>query len=389
MLMQAAAPQATRIAAGMTRLAQTLLASLGALVLVVVSLEASFGGILRLRERRSLETLPGRAADPEMPWAADYWREWRTACRLPDRMRYTGDGVWHLEPFAGRAINIGADGLRRTSNTACGDGALRIAMFGGSMLWGHGVPDDLTIPSLLAARYRRDGRLACVSNHGEWGATTRSALAELLHELQRLGGRPDVVLFYAGSYDAKEALFHAAGESGSEIEATIRAGERRRREPWFFRDSALARLFNPRHRDASRRRLPAVTAEAAGDEAVRVVAEVQRIVEALAPAYGFRPFFVWHPYVLSGEKQLTREEEALVTQVDRDVPDIAVAIRRAYRAAHERRAPGFRDFSDIFATRRETLFIDAGHLTAAGNRIIADRLYDILTSRTETPAGLP
>jgi len=132
-----------------------------------------------------------------------------------------------------------------------------------------------------------------------------------------------------------------------------------------------------------------VTAEAAGDEAVRVVAEVQRIVEALAPTYGFRPLFVWHPYVLSGEKPLTPVEVALVGQVDRDFPDLAVAIRRAYRAAHERRAPGFRDLSDIFAARRETLFIDAGHLTPAGNRIIADRLFEIVTSRTETPAGVP
>jgi hypothetical protein len=64
-------------------------------------------------------------------------------------------------------------------------------------------------------------------------------------------------------------------------------------------------------------------------------------------------------------------------------------MRSAYRAARERRAPGFYDISDVFATRPETLFIDAGHLTPAGNGLVADRLHEILISRPVPPATIP
>jgi len=377
----------------MRRLARTVLAGIGALVLLLAALEVSLAATLRIRERRRLGMLPaasGSAAYRGMPWAADYWREWREACRVPERLRYTGDGVWHLAPFSGRAINVGADGLRRTSNASCSDGAPLVVMFGGSMLWGHGAPDDLTIPSLLAERYRLDGRPTCVSNHGDWGATSRSALIELLRELRSPGRKPDVVVFYAGSYDVKEALFRAAGAPGSEIEAAMRAGEiRRQGEDGLFSGSALARVLRPAPRHAAPRRLSAAAVEEAGKEAVRVVAEIQRSVEALASAYGFQPLFVWHPYVLSGEKPRTPEEEVIVREVDNSFPDIAAAIRSAYRGVHERRAPGFYDLSDVFAASRETLFIDAGHLNPAGNRIVADRLYEILVSRPGPPAGVP
>ncbi len=375
------------------RVARTVLAGVGALVLLVAALEVSLAATFRIRERRRLGALPavaGSAAYRGTAWAADYWREWRMACRVPERLRYAGDGVWHLEPFSGRAINIGPDGLRRTSNTACGEGAPRIMMFGGSMLWGHGAPDELTIPSLLAGRYELDGRPACVSNHGEWGATSRSSVVELLRELRRPGAKPDVVVFYAGSYDVKEALFRAAGEPGSEIEAAMRAGETgRRSEGGLFSGSALARVLRAASRHAAPRRLPAAAIEGAGQEAVRVVAEVQRSVEALATAYGFRPLMIWHPYLLSDEKARTKEEEVIVREVDREFPDIAAAIRSAYRTARARRVAGFYDISDIFAASRETLFIDAGHLNPAGNRIVADGLYEILISRPGQPASLP
>ena len=118
------------------------------------------------------------------------------------------------------------------------------------------------------------------------------------------------------------------------------------------------------------------------------MAEVQRSLEALASGYGFRPLMIWHPYLLSGEKPRTEEEEVIVRAVDNEFPDIAAAIRSAYRAAHARRVPGFYNLSDIFAASRETVFIDAGHLNPAGNRIVADRLYD-LVSRPGQPAGVP
>ena len=46
----------------------------------------------------------------------------------------------------------------------------------------------------------------------------------------------------------------------------------------------------------------------------------------------------------------------------------------------------FYDLSSILDDQRQTLYIDAGHLTPEGNRLIADRIYAIAQRRMQTPA---
>src|SRR5262249_50703264 len=158
------------------------------------------------RESRATAAVPLLSRLPVyngVPWAGDYWREWREAVRLPQRMQYRGDGIMHLAPFHGRAIEIGNAGHRRTTHVDCRPGSVQVAIFGGSMIWGHGVSDELTIPSLVAARYERDGVHACVENFGEWGTNTATTVHELSRELAR-GRHFDVVVIYSGSYEVKE-----------------------------------------------------------------------------------------------------------------------------------------------------------------------------------------
>src|SRR5207253_1557642 len=113
------------------------------------------------------------------------------------------------------------------------------------------------------------------------------------------------------------------------------------------------------------------------DATIRRFQQTHDLVEALAAQYKFKPVFIWHPYVLTGKKVLTADEEATKEAFDRNLPDVAAAIREVYRRMESSRMTDFFDLSSILDDQRQTLYIDAGHLTPEGNRLIADRIYAI------------
>jgi len=358
------------------------LSAVGSLALVILAGELGAWGALRWREARLLGSLPRQASAPlyaGVGWAEEYWREWRACCRVPQSLRHVGDGVLRLRPFEGATINVGADGLRATPESACSQATPTIALFGGSMLWGHGSRDADTIPSLLARRLASKGTPACVLNYGQWwGTSSRSALSELLSELQRRALRPDVVVLYAGSYDVKELVYGSGSAPGSSIgpllDLPIRAG------PGFayLGFSNLARAFggSQGHPASASTR---AEIEAVRSAVVRQIQDAERLGAALGAAYGFRFVTVWHPYAVAGPKPLTRYEEESVREVETSTPGFAAAIREVYPAVRSvADAAGIHDLSGALSARPEPLYRDAGHLGPAGNAIVAERLVPIV-----------
>ena len=375
----------------MRGVARRVLLLAGAIAIAFVAVNLGAVALLRLRDRREMNSFPPVARSEvfrNQPWGMDYWRDWRAGCRLPDRLRYIGDGVWHLHPFRSRTINIGEDGLRRTENCDCRDGAPRIAMFGGSMLWGHGVPDGLTIPSLLAARFLRDGHSVCVRNYGEWGSNAHNAMFELLREIRDPARRPDIVILYAGVYEVKEQLFRSVGLRGSEIDAAIGEGERARKSVSWVESLPLMRLIRRSGNRFQTLTLSEAAAAAAGTSAAREVSEVRRQLEALGAVHRFTSIVIWHPYAIAGGKPLSREERENADDVARSLPALKAAIEQAYGEMRRHREAGFYDLSDAFAGHPERLYIDAVHLTPAGNAIVADRIYAIVRSALSPNASL-
>jgi lysophospholipase L1-like esterase len=363
----------------------------GAIALVLAAVNLTAMALLRFRERREMNSFPA-VAESEVfrkePWGLDYWRDWRAGCRVPERLRYIGDGVWHLQPFRSRTINIEDDGLRRTENSDCREGVLRIAMFGGTMLWGHGAPDGLTIPSLLAMRFLRDGHAACVRNYGEWGSNTHKAMIELLREVRDPMRKPDIVILYAGSYDVKEQLFRSAGLRASEIDIAIEDGERARNRSSWIGSLPLMRLLNRKRDRFQRLAISDALAAAAGKSAAREVSAVRQQLAALGTVHRFTPIIIWHPYAVAGGKPLSREERANADDVARSLPALKIAIEQAYDEMRRYREANFYDLSDAFVGHQDRLYIDAGHLTPAGNAIVADRLYAIVQSALPPNANL-
>jgi len=140
-----------------------------------------------------------RALSPyhNAPWADRYWREFVSS----NRVEYHPYVIWRRRPFVGETINVDSFGLRRTKNTQCSDRSFTIWMFGGSTLWGSGSPDEVTIPSLLAAEYARDGHPVCVRNYGEMAWVSTQEVIKLLLELKHAARKPDLVVFYDGAND--------------------------------------------------------------------------------------------------------------------------------------------------------------------------------------------
>src|SRR5579862_55782 len=132
-------------------------------------------------------------------WTDSYRREWQATI---NRLQYESYVIWRRAPFSGRTINVDNSGIRKTYYSSCGSENYTIWIFGNSSLWGTGVPDWLTIPSLLAKKYEDAGRKVCVKNFGEKGWVSTQELIELMLSLKQTAKKPDFVIFYDGVTDS-------------------------------------------------------------------------------------------------------------------------------------------------------------------------------------------
>ena len=105
---------------------------------------------------------------------------------------------WRRQPFHGQLINIDNFGRRFTTNypypLSKSKKIIKIFVFGGSTVWGTGVSDSSTIPSLLNIELYKKGINSQVTNFGESGYVSTQELIMLMQELKS-GNMPDFVIF--------------------------------------------------------------------------------------------------------------------------------------------------------------------------------------------------
>ncbi len=127
---------------------------------------------------------------------------------------YVLAGHWQVHPWTGlinrkyvsRHLNVDAEGYRRTlapSAAHTGLPSFDIWTFGGSTLFGWGLPDGSTIPSQLqvALQQQIPGRQVRVINFGAPWYNSAHAVALLVANLRSKTEPPDVVVFLGGSND--------------------------------------------------------------------------------------------------------------------------------------------------------------------------------------------
>jgi lysophospholipase L1-like esterase len=308
-------------------------------------------------------------------WFGAYWSEHHRS----GQKRYQPYTLWRSRAFAGETINIDRRGVRRTPGAECEPGAVKVFTFGGSSMWGHGVPDWETIPAHLQAGWQSDtDRRICVENFGERGWVATQGLIELIRQLQQ-GNVPDVVIFYDGANDVGAA--YQSGRSDSHLELDVITDRFERSPRLLIANSALLGLigraagwgpFQPR-------RLGDGDPGSLGRGTVNAYLSTCDIVESLARTWGFECRFFWQPIITVGGKPLTGAERLIEERLTSMYPDL----KRWYGAAHTeiRHAADCRtrlhDLTSVFDSIRLQTYIDLVHLTPEGNRLVAQRILEV------------
>ena len=125
-------------------------------------------------------------------WSKKHFQEYN---RL--KSKYFDYYGWRRSDFNGETINI-KDGLRRTTQSKNIKDEYILWFFGGSTMWGTGVNDENTLPSLVA---KETGYFSI--NFGESGYTSRQSLAYLnnLYSLKKNQNQKKKIIFLDGVND--------------------------------------------------------------------------------------------------------------------------------------------------------------------------------------------
>lgn len=320
-------------------------------------------------------------------WSPEFWRE-EQARRKVHRGKYVPFLIWGVTEWHGKYVN--ADDtpmgtLRRTVNpdaAACaGKKTTTIWMFGGSTLFGSGVPDFATIPSYLARDLNAKGpECYRVENFGAEGYDTNQELILLAKQL-KAGRHPDRAIFYDGVNDSYVGMF-APGFPDSHwdyaaIQARVEGSLAGKLE--FLRNSYALRLMREVVMRHATHATPGVDNLAQKAAAVLDNYESNlRIARILADAHGFQVVCFWQPSLTFGHKALAPYEEQLV-KLDANSPEGSAfpPMLAAYQEAERRAAKngGFVFLGNLLDPVKDPLYLDRWmHLGPRGNEIVASAL---------------
>jgi len=321
-------------------------------------------------------------------WAGEFWKEqeamWKKA-----RSDYVPFVLWGARKWHSQYINTDQTEMgtwRRTiqaMSPECQKKTVRkVWVFGGSTVYGISSPDSGTIPSYLARELNRDPQ-SCfeVTNLGADAYVTNQEVILLMQEL-KAGRRPDIAIFYDGVNDSILGSFLTGPPSAHWFYEAIegRLEDRLETKLGFLKDSytwSLARLLVARFGPGSVAKLSDAELAAKARATLDNYEANLRLVEALAPAYGFKAYFFWQPQLGYGDKPTVRFEKELQ---DADSKETGGQFLRGTVAVYqeaERRSEAHATFvflAHVFDRVSEPLYSDARHLAPRGNEIIARTL---------------
>ena len=333
------------------------------------------------------------------PWAAEFWQEEHSRWKS-QQGAYAPFRIWGVASWHGKYINSEntPDGTwRRTIQPAVCDkqSATEVWMFGGSTLYGTGVPDWATIASLVSRHLNSAGR-GCflVSNFGAEGYVTNQEVILLVERL-KAGRRPAMVIFYDGVNDSYAGAVSPADPrshmSYANIKARVEGSLAGRLD--FLRNSNALQLARMAL-DSLHRPIRAQTTEgeftAKGRATLDNYESNLEIARALGKSYGFRVFCFWQPALVFGHKPLDPFELRIEAgdAAGRSFPRMAAV----YRQAAERSSfdHSFVFLGDIFDAVRDPVYIDRWmHLSPAGNELVALALVRHIEESLRAQETLP
>jgi lysophospholipase L1-like esterase len=287
---------------------------------------------------------------------------------LDENRSMAADPGWRLyRPRNGDGIFINELGLRTAAPKRKAPGEWRVAISGGSTVWGWPVLDADTIPEYIQSLLPQTARNITVYNFGIEGATLEAELLTLkrFRETYAL----DEVLFYTGSNDVLKAYwgvttgrkdFDKFIASGFEL---AKAARRVNALLGGVNASSLAKFENDK--------LPGILRDNPLRQGVVAAEDYCRSAE-LDCAFVFQPTLITRTNHPAGEAKLAKTYDLLL-------PGMAMLTQRMYQDAIAAAPEGrVYDLTNVFDHQPKQFFTDHIHLNEEGNRIVAEALVPIL-----------
>jgi lysophospholipase L1-like esterase len=327
-------------------------------------------------------------------WAPEFWKD--EAVRQQKLRTYVPFRLWGVTEWHSRYINndlVAGEFWRRTVNSRdCPVGnVVSVWTFGGSTMYGRGVPDWATIPSYLSRDLNAFGQnCSVVSNFGVEGYVTEQELI-LLEEQLRAGGRPGIVIFYDGLNDSMAQCppgpvtpHGAYATIRSRVEGSLSARLDFLKESYAV---LLARELMARFRH------PRSLATQATDEQPRIASVMfkyegnMRLARALADSYGFKLYSFWQPLLNYGHKPLVPFEQRMASADANDISADNACLQMmagTFGEAQRRsaREGNFVFLGDVFDSTTDPTYIDQGHLGPRGNEVVAQAIANYVRNHS-------
>jgi hypothetical protein len=321
----------------------------------------------------------------------EYWSEFDAA----NKIKYQPYVLWRRAPFEGKLLAIDQDGIRRTTHTQCDGKTFTIWMFGDSVMWGSGAPDNLTIPSQIAADYENAGTPVCILNFGEKGWANTQEMIFLIERLKHTSRKPDVVLFYDGGTEA----FTAYQSGQADVHSNFN-GFRKYLDNWsveqhagfsYLRQTNTYRFLEKIavHLSPTSKKEEApihqTDADALSQAVMQNYLRNMDLIELLASHDNFRAIFAWYPNMAVGHKLLTPYEQQVLKMEYQKFPGLDLVYKAAYERCREVRRSDLNYLGDLLDNQTASLYLGISHLKPEGNKVVADRLFQILTNAASAP----
>ena len=302
--------------------------------------------------------------------------------------------------------NIENNGLRKTIKNPKKD-AKKIYMFGGSTLWGLGVPDKYTIPSIISEKIGPNFDLI---NFGEGSFVSGQEFNLLIEQLNN-GNIPDAVIFYDGVNDAYAGSY-SPGIPGSltqhlEMEKVYKAYQERSSQDdriklaFKYTMSYIREVLGTTSYWKIASYLKHKNANVSVNKSVRLKTDVNELnhkakrvidiyenrikqIKAISDAYGFKVYFFWQPDLMSGIRKPIGFEQEIVKSLG---PSFKESVSKVYDYARIRFANQENNniyfIADLFKDVDFPLYMDDCHVDARGNMIISAKIVNLLHEKLE------
>lgn len=357
---------------------------------LLIFLEMAAAAILWLWPEAGESRLEAEGYYQSQEWGAGYLHD----SELAPGESYEPYVIWKKKPYESQYLGVDKDGNRVTPGARCGKDSYVVFMFGGSTMWGTGVPDWGTIPAYIQAQMSvLHKEPVCVRNFGQPAWVSTQGVIELLRHLQA-GEVPNLVIFYDGINDVGIATTQGVAGGHDDLSLIRTRLENDNASRNFMQLIVRTKTFGLLERffpisglrdwpsDYNR---PTHDPEVLGAKVTRAYLTNYRGVKAIASDFGFDYGFFWQPTPDYELKPLTAEEKEIENAEEADKKKLINVVYPQVKAA-TREDDHVLYISDVFNNTTERVYLDDAHLTPGGNEKVAKRMMELLVRMERSSA---